>query len=314
MSLVRGIRFLSSGYARDFSAVPDSEENIATSITLETQDDGGTYFVKLNEEWPMSIILDARMHPLKIKQQTVLERLEDNISLGKNNIYENPRFDSDSSFKNSRLFCAKIIVFFEKTGEYFLGSKNQSFMGESFDEYSLVLDNVGGTASTSSGSNHPVLFEKKFPIAEVGSIVEKYVRGSGKFLQTEGASGRAQYRFYPYGGFYEYGAHPQSMESCVFHSTSEGRSSCIHLSKLSGLKKFGINPDNKVNVLNESKVIFMHTFTTSQKMTLYDEIKNNGCKIQLTSNRSGRSCAYVSSGLLHIPNTDLIRINFIPLD
>ncbi|MDR3156049.1 MAG: hypothetical protein LBT90_03035 [Holosporaceae bacterium] len=314
MSIVRGIRFLSDGYVRDFCDVPDTEENMETTVTLETHDDGSICPIKLVEEWPASIILDASMHPIKIKQQAVLERFEDNGSLGKNSIYNNPRIDSCSTFKNSRLFCSKLVVLFEKAGEYFCNGRSQFFMGESFNEYSLIFGNGTPVSATSSKNNNTVLFEKKFQTTESSSIVEKYTRGTNKFLQTEGVSGRAQYRFYAYGGHYEYGAHPQNIESCVFHSTSEGHASCIYLSKLSGLKKIGIDPDNKTNMLNDAKAIFMHTFTPSQKMTLYEEIKNNGCKMQLNNNYSAKSCTYGSNGLLHISNTNLMRINFIPMD
>ncbi|MDR1335108.1 MAG: hypothetical protein LBJ19_02445 [Holosporaceae bacterium] len=316
MSIVRSIRFLSDGYLRNFGNVPDTEENIVTTVALEMPDDGGICPIKLNEEWPTSIILDASMHPAKIKQHTVLIRQEDNVSLGKNSIYENPHFDSCSTFKNNRLFCSKILILFEKTGEYFCDGQSQSFMDEFFGEYFFVPSNTASVIADSSRNKKVVLFEKKFPTAESGDIIEKYTRGSGasKFLQMEGISGRAPYHFYAYGGFYEYGTHPQNMESCVFHSTAEGRASCIYLSKLSGLKKLGIDPDSKVNMLNDARAIFMHTFTISQKMTLYEELKNGGCKIQLTNNCSGRSRTYGSSGLIHTPGTNLIRINFIALD
>jgi hypothetical protein len=127
MSLIRGMRSLSYGYARDFIPVPETEENILSCVTLESDSEEVECSVKVANAWPDFISLNARMIPSKILSDAVAERFENGRSLGKNQIYLSPIIYHNSSLKNPNSFCSKVVIRFENSGEYFMNHKKIAF-------------------------------------------------------------------------------------------------------------------------------------------------------------------------------------------
>ena len=58
MSLIRGIRSMVREYSREDKDQTEPNENIVSSIVLETSDDDD-FYVKIANAWPESIILSA---------------------------------------------------------------------------------------------------------------------------------------------------------------------------------------------------------------------------------------------------------------
>jgi hypothetical protein len=298
MSLIRGIRSISYGYTRDFASTPDSEENQALPLTLESADD--CCHVKLANVWPHLILLNAAMAPAKITSSATVERIQDGRSFGKNAIYQSPLIYRLSSIKNPNSFCAGLILNFENFGEYNIDSQKNNFVGKIFEEYELKFAKADN-----------VLFEKKFLTSTEGIIQERYVGKDSPFLLIDGTRDRAPCKIYPYGGFYEYGAHPRQVESCVFQISSGDSTSAIKISSLTTLKGNGVDPTKNTVMGDGTIFVGIDNFTPSQTMNLYDELKGGCCKIQLMNRITKKVCAYRSNGCAHVANTNLISICFI---
>jgi hypothetical protein len=297
MYLIRGIRSLSSGYAHDFINIPETEENVKSHVALETEDNECTY-VKFSATWPSKIVLDAQMIPSKIPSAGIFaERYENDVSLGKNFLYTSPIIHQKSGITSPRAFCSKITIKFEGSGEYSFCGEHKSFFDDSFDEYKINIEN-------------DVLFEKDFLVLNA-PIIEKLTRKIGEHPTIDETNERVPYRVYPYGGFYEFGAHPQEIESCVFQISSEESKSSIKLWKLGAFfVKYGADPTINSIVDDGNNFIGIENFSASQKMTLYDELKNGSCKILLENTVTKEIHEYKSAGIYHRLNTSLVRINF----
>ena len=299
MSLIRGIRSLSYGYARDFIPVPETEENILSYVMLESCNEGIEYDVKVANSWPDFIALNTRMIPTKVLSDVFAERFENGKSLGKNRIYLSPIIYHSSSIKNSHSFCSKIVIKFENSGEYFMNQKKHSFLNKTFDDYDLKF-----------GAEGDYLFEKNFLISS-GAVIERFTRSIGKDTTLEGSLEKAPIRIYPYAGFYEHGAHPQEIESCAFQINSGEGASAIKIAKLSSFAKTEIDPTQNTILETGLRFIGISDFSPSQKVNLYDELLSGACTISVTNRNTKEICEYKSRGLTHIANTDLININFI---
>ncbi|MDR1334588.1 MAG: hypothetical protein LBJ71_05205, partial [Holosporaceae bacterium] len=135
MTITRGIRALSQEYYRNFTEVPDTEENLSASVIWESDDSDCRS--TLANRWPDSIVLNAAMNPIPIDSQAILERRKNQNLEGGISIYTNPKFDEQSLVKNSKICCSKIIVRFESSGRYTLENNTQVFFGKDFGDYQL---------------------------------------------------------------------------------------------------------------------------------------------------------------------------------
>ncbi|MDR2780978.1 MAG: hypothetical protein LBB21_00760 [Holosporaceae bacterium] len=293
MTLTRGIRALSAGYYRDFSDVPDTDENLSTCIVLESNNDDCC--ASLANSWPDSIALDASMSPVEITSRAVLERIENRDLLGRIAIYDDPKFDVQSHIQNVKSCCSEIVINFENTGKYVLGNSTLAFFGKNFDDYQLDFQ-----------SDH--LFKKEFVVCR-GSIQE--IANEKGFLQHENSF--TECKIYPYGGLFGYGMHPKQMESCIFRTVMDGRSPGLRISPLSALRSLGIDPTEDQRQEVGYKFVGVKNFSESQKINLYDELKNGFCKIEVTNRNINEKSMYKSNGIFHMPKTNLITINFIPV-
>lgn len=299
MSLIRGMRSISYGYANDFIPVPETEENILSCVTLESDSEEAECEIKVANAWPEIISLNARMIPLKILSDATAERFENSRSLGKNQIYSSPIIYHNSSLKNPHSFCSKLIIKFENAGEYFIDHKKNSFLNKIFDDYDLKFETEG-----------EIIFEKSFLISNE-AVIERFTKKIGQDTTIEGSSEKAPLRIYPYAGFYEYGVHPQEIESSVFQINSGDNTSAIKISKLNAFTKIGIDPAKNGVLEGGIKFLGVTNFSSSQKMNLYDELLSGACKISVINRNTKEICEYKSAGLTHAANTDLITINFI---
>ncbi|MDR2794623.1 MAG: hypothetical protein LBB12_02505 [Holosporaceae bacterium] len=303
MTLSRGIRFLSKGYVRDFPQLPDTEENVRQEILLETES-GEDYTIRLADIWPENISLNASINPEKITTSASIERTENAKSLGKNEIYKMPHIDDGSPLKNPEVFCAKISVQFENSGEYVTENKKYNFFGKCFDDYQLKFDKEGNS-----------LFEKVFPFLDGDhQIAERYSSSLGDILREEKSLEKAKLRIYPYGGFCEYGTHPKNMELCVFQTKANAKTTLILIHKLSALMANGINPFGDYVLKDKTPFVGIKNLLESQKSSLYDDIKNGACQITINNVAMNISQCYRSFGLTHIANSNLITINFLRND
>jgi hypothetical protein len=298
MTIIRGIRCISEGYDRDFIGVPETDENASTCVILETNNEED-FSVKIANLWPDFISLDAAMIPTAILNASTIERVENGVNLGKMQIYNSPRIDTQSHIDNPKLCCAKIAINFENTGKYSLDSYVFSFHGASFDDYEIQFTSAS-------------IFEKNFlSCPNEASILEKYTVDSNRIPRMEHPDGAIKYQVYPYGGFFEYGAHPKQMESCIFRTSHDGRSLYLRISKISTLQSIGIDPTCD-NVSEPGyRFVGVKDFSESQKINLYDELKNGACRIEVQNKSTEESCFYKSNAVVHIAKTNLISINFI---
>ncbi|MDR2794796.1 MAG: hypothetical protein LBB12_03400 [Holosporaceae bacterium] len=297
MFLSKGIKSISNVYIRDFIDTPDTDENIKSPILLETESDD--CHVKLADTWPENITLNARLDSTKITASTLVERIENDKSLGKSDIYMSPAIHMDSDVKNQYSFCTKVAVIFENSGSYLQEKAKNVFFHKSFDNYVMDFEKKDN-----------ILFEKKFPTLQT-PIVERYNSSLGGFLHDKNSLEKASYKIYPYGGFYEYGGHPKSIELCVFQIAPNAKATSIVISRITTLMGRGINPFAKQILKNGTPFIGLENAPEDYKTNLYDDIKNGLCKIKLTNITTDTSIQYKSTGLLHTQNTNLIIINFI---
>jgi hypothetical protein len=296
MTIIRGIRSLYEAYDHDFGDIPDTDENISVGVVLESEDESG--IVKLADLWPDFISLNAFMSPVAISSNATVERIECGKNLGKMSLYHGPKLAQQSHMNNVSGCCSKIIIDFEGIGMYGLENNVVNFYGKSFDDYEVRFS-----------SEH--LFEKTFLICENDvSLTEKYVLDPKSGIQLEYGGGMVQSRFYPYGGFFEYGAHPQQMESCVFRTSQDGKSLQLRVSSIRTLQNLGIDPTGDQLIENKHKFVGVKEFSPSQKMSLYDELKSGACKIEVTNKNTGEKCVFGSHSVAHVAKTNLITINF----
>ncbi|MDR0678508.1 MAG: hypothetical protein LBF44_03160 [Holosporaceae bacterium] len=289
--LTRGIRAMSLGYYRNFLEVPDTNENLSTCVIMESKQN--KYSASIANSWPDSIMLDASMIPVEVSADAHIERREGTELISGTKIYDNPKIDSQSTIQNSKSCCSKVVVHFENTGKYALGKEIRAFIGEDFDDYRINLLLKG-------------IFEKEFLVSS-DSILE--IADKRGMIAHE--HGFAKCKVYPYGGFFEYGVHPQRIESCVFRGIHDGCSLSLRISPLSTLRSLGINPcEDQMSEL-EYQFVGVKNFSRSQQTNLYDELKNGACKIEITNKNTNEKSNYKSNAVLHVSKTNLITINFI---
>jgi hypothetical protein len=303
MSLRRGIKSISHGYVRDFTPVPETEESICTCISFETDDDEYCDVKQVGTP-PDSVTLNARMIPTKITVKTFAEKFVNGTSLGKNPIYSSPIFSENSTLKDFSTFCEKITLKFENSGDYSFGNRKNIFFGKSFEEYEVVFP---GTSD--------VLFEKNF-LLSTSPVIEQFSVSAARSASSseEGGTEPSVCRIYPYAGFFGYGAHPKEVESCVFQIGSTPSSGgAIRVWKLNKFfEKYGVDPTRDGTPKSGTKFAGVKNFSPSQKITLYEELLNGASEIVLKNIFEGaEKIPYVSRGVYHIPNTDLISINFV---
>ena len=298
MSIIRGIRSVSQGYFRDFVPIPETEENMQSYVVLETTSDDALTYVELSGTYPESIQLLAKIIPHKNFPNTSVERIEDNFSLGKNAIYNSPEIYQNSNITNPNAFYSKLTLQFENSGEYLFHKKKHTFFKQTFDKYEIKFP-----------SQNNVLFEKNFLFQE-NSVVEKMEKKK-KGNTSNPTSENNLYRTYPYGGFYEYGAHPHEIESCIFQLHAGNSTSAIKIWKLSTFKSnLGFSATENRDMEGGMKFLGVNNFSENQKLSLYDELISGGCTFTVLDLLAQESTTYKSDGVLDIPKTNLIKINF----
>ncbi|MDR2067802.1 MAG: hypothetical protein LBP41_02320 [Holosporaceae bacterium] len=297
MTILRGIRSLSETYDRDFPNVADTDENISSVVIFETEEE--VSFVKLANNWPDFIALEASMSPTTLAGTATMERIEIDKNLGKVSIYNAPPIDAQSHIANIASCCSKIAVNFENAGRYKLDGNVKNFYEKSFDDYELALST-------------DCIFEKIFLTCSDGtSLTEKYARNSRGGVLLEYGGEFARCRFYPYGGFFEYGAHPRQMESCVFRTVHDGKSIFLRISPVSMLKSIGVDPMEDKLEDGYSSLIGVKEFSSSQRTNLYDELKNGACRLKVINKNTSEECFYKSNAIFHVAKTNIITINFL---
>ncbi|MDR3187457.1 MAG: hypothetical protein LBT63_03465 [Holosporaceae bacterium] len=296
MTILRGIRSLSETYDRDFPGVADTDENISSVVVFETEDEFSS--IKLANSWPDFVALDASTSPMALAGAATVERIEIDRNLGKTSIYNAPKIDAQSHITNTASCCSKIAINFENTGRYGLEGDVRNFCGKSFDDYEIALP-------------ADCIFEKVFLTCGNGaSLLEKYKKNAQNVVLLEHAGELVKCRFYPYGGFFEYGAHPRQMESCVFRTVHDGKSVFLRISSISTLKNLGVNPTEDT-VSEGVKLVGVKEFSASQRMNLYDELKGGACRLEVINRNTDEKCFYKSNAVFHVAKTNLITINFL---
>lgn len=298
MSIVRGIRSVTCGYTRDFILVPETEERMESCLILETQSDNECLNSEIFYSFPEMINLTARIIPHKLFPSVFAERIENNISLGKNNIYETPLIHKDSPLVNKNTFCSKLTLQFENSGEYFFSKKWYHFFKKSFEEYEICFS-----------FHDNVIFEKNFLLTSE-NIVEKIFKS--KLSSHPSEDEKNLYRAYPYAGFYSYGAHPHEIESCIFQINSANLHTEIKLWKLNSFKsKFGFDATIDTALEGDARFIGVKHFTGTQKLSLYEELTQGMCQFTLINLNTEEKNIYKSNNILHVSGTDLLKISFI---
>jgi hypothetical protein len=279
MTIARGIRFLSAGYRRDFAETPDTEENLSTCATFESDDEGCVAVAA--DSWPDFILLDASVEPAEISSDATIERFEGGKFIERIATYGSPKIDSQSSVQNLKSCCSGIKVNFENTGEYSFENETKSFVGTDFGDYRIELP-----------SN--CLFEKKFLVS------------SGTTVETAGETPERR-AFYPYGGVCENGDHPKRMESLFFRTVRVGNSLSLRISPLSALLAAGIDPAVE---RPEYRFVGTRDFSESQRTNLYDELKNGACEAEVANKIAGEKAVFKSFAVFHAAKTNLISVGF----
>ncbi|MDR0631816.1 MAG: hypothetical protein LBF54_01030 [Holosporaceae bacterium] len=291
MTITRGIRALSTGYYHDFADVPDTDENLSTCVVFESKEDDCHGAVA--NSWPDSIALNASITRVAAASDATVERVENSKFLDRISLYGAPRIDLQSQVQNPKSCCSKIVVDFENTGKYSLENEIDTFIGKDFGDYQMNFS-----------SDH--LFEKEFLICS--QSISEIADQSGT-LKHENTF--AKCKIYPYGGMFEYGMHPQLMESCVFRVVHDGKQLCLRISPLSAMRNLGIDPTKDQPSESGYQFVGVKNFSESQKTNLYDELKNGFCKIEVINKNTEETALYKSNAVLHQQKTNLITINFI---
>ena len=234
------------------------------------ESDGENVKAEIADDWPDTITLDASISATAISSRAAAECFEDGRSLGKISLYQNPKIDTNSAIQSVRLCCESLSIKFEGTGTFRIDNETHRFIGREFSHFKME----------SALEN---LFEKKF-MTETANVVERCV--------TSETRKSGQYHFYAYGGFFKYGAHPKQIEPCVCRIV-RGRELSLRISPVSELLGIGISD-----------------LPQSQKMSLYDELKNGACSINIKNALTAEQAKYVSNMVSHISGTNLITVNF----
>jgi hypothetical protein len=85
----------------------------------------------------------------------------------------------------------------------------------------------------------------------------------------------------------------------------------LRVSPASVLQNSGTDPSGDIRSESVYEFAGIKDFSESQKMNLYDELKNGFCRIELLNKNTAEKIIYKSNGVFHIPQTNLITINFI---
>ncbi|MBR1733967.1 MAG: hypothetical protein IJ730_00715, partial [Alphaproteobacteria bacterium] len=209
MSLIRGIRTIAQEYSRSMDKMDNSIQHNESYILLEAGDDEDC-IIKIVNSWPKNIELTARMIPeFNFDNSVCVEVNEDGKNLGKTNIYLSPSFHSTSEIKNKNNICSKLILKYEGT----FGIDQKDFFGDASEDFEIKF------------FEDKIILKKEF-LTQHTSIIEPL--------------NKTTYPIYPYGGFFEYGAHPKEIESCIFQTKSENLKSTIRSWKFTRfVTKFG---------------------------------------------------------------------------
>lgn len=280
MSLIRGIRSMVREYSRDERGRTEQNENVVSSVVLETSDDED-FYVKIANAWPESIILSGRIIAEKIFDSALFAEISNGMaSLGKNYVYSAPLFHSASEIKSKENFCSRICIKYENVGEFLMNNKTNSFFGNSFDDYEMKFE------------ADDFVFVREFP--KLSASVPEKLAG------TSGSTQTATHHLYPYGGFFRYGAHSEEMEACFFQVMAEKSKTTIRI--LRSKKIFAS--------LSEGIKLDFPQGAPQQK-SVYDGLLSGESRIFLTNKITSESCVYKSNSVHHISATNLIKINFI---
>ena len=285
--LIRSLRNFSHKYYNELLAREDLSDPCFDEITMETgsvkssdEDDG---------EWPTSIALNTSIHSIKIKNNnSTISRFRDDKLKGQMQIYNNPRVLENSPITIDSI-VEKIVIKYEKSGSYIKDKARIEFFDANLGICQLNLDEDD-------------IFEKKFAVT-CKNIIENSTK-DGIILQHNRIS---TCNLYPYGGFYTYGCHPKQIESCVFRAQVVDEFLSIKIHQLSSIHNFDPLVDT---ILDSGKMICgAKNLNTSQKKSLYDEIIQGDCHIQLLKENKKQN--YRSNAVVHIANTNMLIINFI---
>ena len=280
MSLIRGIRSMVREYPRDERGRTEQNENVVSSVVLETSDDED-FYVKIANAWPESIILSGRIIAEKNFDSALFAEISNGMaSLGKNYVYSAPLFHSASEIKSKDNFCSRICIKYENVGEFLMNNKTNSFFCYFFDDYEMKFE------------ADDFVFVREFP--KLSASVPEKLAG------TSGSTQTATHHLYPYGGFFRYGAHSEEMEACFFQVIAEKSKTAIRI--LRSKKIFAS--------LSEGIKLDFPQGTPQQK-SVYDGLLGGESRIFLTNKITSEGCVYKSNSVHHISATNLIKINFI---
>ena len=303
MKISRGIKQISkfdenyNTFNNDMLKKNNDKDEIVKYVVWEKKDDSDDEddLIKTVNEWPEMITLNASIEPENVKNiKTYISMIDENSKIANVFIYDNPKISPQSSVQKK---CySKIIIVYENTGKS--SHRNETFTGTTFENFELeLIDNI--------------MFEKHFMLLEKNiQEIRKFDPQMNSYIIENGQ--KISCKIYPYGGFYEYGVHPKQIESCVFRLVNENPDLRIKISKLSDVEKTGIDPTKDSKVENGvQKFVGIKKFSDSQKINLYDEIKNGACSINIINTISDEKNIYKSCAITHIAHTNLITISFI---
>lgn len=280
--IIRSLRNITSGYHRNISPIimSDNDELIMTTSCTQCK------ITTTDEDWPSQIVLQASIHPIQIDSTCQITRI-DNGKIFSTKLYQNPNISLQSHIKNQHICCQGIDLKFEEVGQMINDDKIATFYGHNYDGYTIHIENN-------------TLYHKSF-LTSQQDISEIIVDGN---LQIDGKI--AQRIIYPYGGICDPTAHPKTIESCIFYAQLENEQLALKIVPLSAINSV----DPTVDTLLPSKKYFVgvKNFQPSQVQSLYDDVKCGSCRIQISHN--SKKNVFVSDAMMHIPNTNLVYINF----
>lgn len=280
--IIRSLRNITSGYHRNIAPIvmSDNDEIIMSTSSaqchIETSDD----------DWPDKIVLQASIHPISIDNSCKINRI-DNGKRFCSAIYQNPNISLQSQIKNQHICCQSIELKFEEVGQMVIDDNVVTFYGHDYNGYVIHLEDN-------------TLYRKDF-LTSQHNVLEIIVDGD---LQVDDKL--AQRVIYPYGGICDPISHPKTMESCVFYAQLENEQLALKIVPLSAINSV----DPTVDTLLPSKKYFVgiKNFLPSQVRSLYDDVKCGSCRFQISHN--SEKIVFVSDAMMHIPNTNLVYINF----
>ena len=272
--IIRSLRNIAEKYHNNNNMLSIISADETPHMTFETNGNG---VVKISDDFPKRMVLNAKIMPVQNFSKAKLERKINGKAISYCDLY--------SHYENK--YCSSVEVVFENGGHAIsFDNEKISFSDKNFEDYQIVI-------------NDNILLKKDF-LTTQKDILEN-INNDGIILQNNQLASRV---IYPYGGVYQYGLHPKVIEQAICFWSENNELRTIALSAVQG-----VNPAKNTLMKSGKWFIGVQDFAKNYRTSLYDDILNGGCKFTLKLNDSEK--VFVSNSLNWFEKTNLLQVGFV---